>query len=79
MPPGANASISVNGKLRFYTCMLDSADRSAIYFAIDNKNLEMVKILVENNGFDGKAFVVRAGFVASQSASCSISERMRSP
>ena len=42
------------------TCLFDVKDKSAIYFAIENNNLEMVKFLAENNGFDGRPYTLTA-------------------
>lgn len=42
------------------TCLFDVKDKSAIYFAIENKNLELVKFLAENNAFDGRPYTLTA-------------------
>ena len=39
-------------------CPGDLKNKSAIYFAIENNNMEMVKYIAEHNGFDGKKMSV---------------------
>jgi len=42
------------------TCLVDAKDKSALFFAIENNNLEMVKFLVENKAYDGKPYTLSA-------------------
>ncbi len=70
---GANAALVVNGrsnmKLRnanptfgndSITCLVDARDKSALFFAVENDNLEMVKFLIENKAYDQRPYTLTA-------------------
>lgn len=50
----------ISGSIVSGSCPAKLNDKSAIYFAIENKNMEMVKVIVEHKGYNGKPLSISA-------------------
>jgi ankyrin repeat protein len=50
----------ISGSIVAGACPAKLSNKSAIYFAIENKNMEMVKFIVDNKGYDGKHLSISA-------------------
>ena len=50
----------ISGSIVAGSCPAKLSNKSPIYFAIENKNMEMVKFIAENNGYNGKKLSIGA-------------------
>jgi ankyrin repeat protein len=56
---GANTT-GISGSIISGSCPAKLSDKSAIYFAIENKNIDMIKYIAEHNGYNGKELSISA-------------------